>query len=141
MDMSKIALVAATATTLTLASFLAASADPTPYPAPTPTPIVVAPGVSVPGNLQNSPIVQSVLRALGGITQTTNGNTAHGRVTYFKRFSLQLQTAPGVYRQINLHQGTIIDPRGTSLTEGMTVEVAGNPQNDGSLNADSITVR
>lgn len=93
---------------------------------------------SVPPDVQNNPIVQSVLQAVGGLLQTTNGNTAHGRVTYFRRFDLQVETAPNVYRQIHLHQGTIINPRGTTLTPGMVVDVSGYAQPDRSLNADAI---
>jgi hypothetical protein len=96
---------------------------------------------SVPPDVQNNPIVQSILQAVGGLLQTTNGNTAHGRVTYFRRFELQIETAPNVYRQVHLHQGTIINPRGTTLTPGMTVDISGNAQGDHSLNADSIVAR
>ncbi|BDE07503.1 hypothetical protein WPS_27790 [Vulcanimicrobium alpinum] len=93
---------------------------------------------SVPPDVQNNPIVQSILQGVGGLLQTTNGNTAHGKVTYFRRFDLQIETAPNVYRQIHLHQGTIINPRGTTITPGMTVDVSGTAQADHSLNADSI---
>jgi hypothetical protein len=95
---------------------------------------------TVPPEIQNNPIVQSVLNAVGNILmQTTNGNTAHGKVTYFRRFDLQLETAPNVYREVHLHQGTVINPRGVSLTPGMTVDVNGSAQSDHSLNADTIT--
>jgi hypothetical protein len=97
---------------------------------------------SIPPDVQNNPIVQSVLNALGNVLlQTTNGNTAHGKVTYFRHFDLQLETAPNVYRDVHLHQGTVINPRGASLTPGMTVDVTGSAQSDHSLNADTITTR
>jgi hypothetical protein len=97
---------------------------------------------SIPPEIQNNPIVQSVLNALGSVLlQTTNGNTAHGKVTYFRRFDLQLETAPKVYRDVHLHQGTVINPRGTTLEPGMTVDVSGAALSDHSLNADSITAR
>lgn len=95
---------------------------------------------NVPSSVLNNPIVQSVMSAAGGLLQTVNGPTAHGKVTYFKRFDLQLETAPGVYRQVRLRQGTVINPRGGSIRNGMTVDVQGNPQADGSLNANSITL-
>jgi hypothetical protein len=95
---------------------------------------------NIPPEVQNNPIVQSVLNALGNVLlQTTNGNSAHGKVTYFHRFDLQLQTAPNVYREVHLHQGTVIDPRGTTIVPGMTVDVSGSAQSDKSLDADTIT--
>ena len=96
---------------------------------------------SIPPEVQNNPFVQSVLNAVGNLLQTTNGNTAHGKVTYFRRFDLQLETAPNVYREVHLHQGTVINPRGASLTPGMTVDVSGSAQSDHSLDADTITTR
>jgi hypothetical protein len=96
---------------------------------------------SIPPQIQDSPIVQSLLNAVGNLLQTTNGNSAHGKVTYFRRFDLQVETAPNVYRQVHLHQGTVINPRGATLTPGMTVDVSGSAQSDHSLNADTITAR
>jgi hypothetical protein len=96
---------------------------------------------TVPPEVKNNPYVQSVINALGGVLQTTNGNRAQGKVTFFRRFELQVETAPRVYREIHLHPGTVINPRGTTLTPGQMVEVGGAAQSDGSLNADVITVR
>jgi hypothetical protein len=96
----------------------------------------------IPQQIQDNPMVQSILNAVGNVLlQTTNGNTAHGKVTYFRRYDLQLETAPNVYRAIHLHQGTVINPRGTTLSPGMTIDVNGSPQSDHSLNADTITAR
>jgi hypothetical protein len=95
---------------------------------------------AIPPEIQNNPIVQSVLNAVGGLLQTTNGNTAHGKVTYFRRFDLQLETAPNVYREIHLHQGTVINPRGATPALGTIVDVTGAAQSDRSLNADTITL-
>jgi hypothetical protein len=104
--------------------------------AQTPTPTLP----SIPPQVQNNPIVQSVINALGNVLlQTTNGNTAHGKVKYFRRFDLQIETAPNVFRDVHLHQGTVINPRGTTIVPGMTVDVSGSPQSDHSLNADTIT--
>jgi hypothetical protein len=95
---------------------------------------------SIPPQIQNNPIVQSVLNAVGNILlQTTNGNTAHGKVKYFRRFDMQVETAPNVYRDVHLHQGTVINPRGATIEPGMTVDVNGSVQSDHSLNADTIT--
>jgi hypothetical protein len=109
-----------------------AGADPMQPPQGIPT---------IPPALQNNPYVQSLINSLGGMLQSTNGNHVQGKVTFFKRFELQVQTAPRVYREIHLHQGTIINPRGMTLTLGQTVEASGIAQSDGSLNADAITVR
>lgn len=107
-----------------------AVADPVPVPIPS----------SVPPQILNNPIVQSLMDAVGNVLlQTTNGNTAHGKVTYFKRFDLQVETAPNVYRNVHLHQGTVINPRGTTLAPGMTVDVSGVTEADHSLDADVIT--
>jgi hypothetical protein len=118
---------------LTAALWLAASnaalADPLPIP-------------SIPPEVQNNPIVQSVINAIGNVLlQTTNGNTAHGKVTFFRHYDLQVETAPNVFRDVHLHQGTVINPRGTTLAPGMTVDVSGSAQSDHSLNADTITAR
>jgi hypothetical protein len=94
---------------------------------------------SIPPSVQNNPVVQSVLNAVNGLLQTTNGNSAHGKVTFFRHFDMQVETAPNVYRDVHLHQGTVINPRGTTLTQGMTVDVSGTVQNDHSLSAETIT--
>jgi hypothetical protein len=95
---------------------------------------------SIPPQVLNNPIVQSVLNAVGNVLlQTTNGNTAHGKVTFFRRFDMQVETAPNVFRDVHLHQGTVINPRGASIVPGMTVDVSGSVQSDHSLNADTIT--
>jgi hypothetical protein len=114
---------------LWVAATSAALADPMPIP-------------SLPPDVQNNPIVQSVINAIGSVLmQTTNGNTAHGKVTYFRHFDLQVETAPNVFRDVHLHQGTVINPRGTTLVPGMTVDVNGSAQSDHSLSADTITAR
>ena len=117
------------AAVLSLASSGAALADPLPIP-------------SIPPEIQNNPIVQSVIESIGNVLfQTTTGNAAHGKITYFRRFDMQLETAPNVYRNVHLHQGTVINPRGASLAPGMTVDVSGSAQSDHSLDADTITAR
>src|SRR5579875_1443665 len=115
---------------LSLSLGAAALGDPTPAPHATPSPGVAVPDIpGVPPTVMNSPVVQSILNAAGGLLQTTNGPTAYGKITYFKRFDLQL------------HRGTVINPRGTTLQPGMTVNVSGVPQSDGSLDANTITVQ
>ncbi|HTV75315.1 MAG TPA: hypothetical protein VME66_16600 [Candidatus Acidoferrales bacterium] len=127
----KARLILFTAALLAIGTSFPAAADPSP-PAQLP---------AIPPSVLDNPYVQSVINALRGVLQTTNGNAAFGRVTYFKHFEMQVQTAPSVYREIHLHQGTVINPRGATLSPGMTVSVHGAAQGDGSLNADEIDVR
>lgn len=47
----------------------------------------------------------------------------------------------GNVMSIHLHQGTIINPRGTTLQNGMRVHVIGHPNGDGTFEADEIDVR
>lgn len=131
-------IIAAAAFLALLASGHAAFADPSPAPSSAPA-MPSIPGV--PPALTNNPYVQSVLNAVGGLLQSTNGNAAHGVVRYFKRFEMQVETAPRVYRDVHLHQGTVIDPRGTTLAPGMVVDVFGTAQRDGSLDADKIVTK
>jgi hypothetical protein len=123
--------VALAAALLSIGMSTAAFADPSPAPH----------GLQIPPSVLNNPYVQSVINALGGVLQSTNGNSAFGKVSYFKRFELQVQTAPSVFREIHLHQGTVINPRGATITPGMIVSVNGSAQSDGSLNADQIDIR
>jgi hypothetical protein len=129
---------------LALSLGTAAVAQQAPSPAPSPTPAATVPGgIKLPPSIMNNPIVQSAIQALTGTATRELGldpNWSQGRVTYFKRFELQIETAPNKYRAIHLHQGTIIDPRGTTLSEGMQVRASGVHQSDGSLNANEITV-
>lgn len=70
-----------------------------------------------------------------------DANSAYGTITYFKRFDMQLQNGPNSYRAIHLHQGTVIEPRGTMPRVGTTVSVSGYGRPDGSLEATRITVQ
>ena len=114
-------------------------------PAPTATPTVPVP---VPSGILNSQYGQAASEIIQGYLKRQRDmahNGAHGTVTFFKRFDLQVKTdplpfLPSGYRQIHLHPGTVINPRGTSLQPGMIVDVSGQSQPDGSLNADLITV-
>jgi hypothetical protein len=123
-----------------------AAADPpapSPAPAPTAAPVPGVPGVSLPPSVMNNPMVQDALRALTGAATRELGldpNWSRGRVTYFRRFEMQIETVPNKFREIHLHQGTTINPRGTTLAPGMNVRVSGVHQPDGSLNANEITV-
>ncbi len=50
------------------------------------------------------------------------------------------QYGNGNEQRIRLHQGTVINPRGTNLQNGMQLRVTGHPNNDGTFEADRIEV-
>ncbi len=116
----------------------AASAQPYPGPAPTPVSLpTVSPDIRV------DPVTRSaidlgiqIIRA----QQWKYANQASGDVTYFRRYEMQVRTGRDSYREVHLHQGTVINPRGASLQPGQRVEVGGDAQYDGSLNANVITI-
>jgi hypothetical protein len=128
--------VAVGALALSVALGSAAAADQTPVPTPPPLP-------TVPPSVKLDPYARYAIDLLGNLLrqQVLNlTNATSGRVTYFRRFDLQVQTGPNTYRDIHLHQGTVINPRGATLTPGQRVEVSGYPQSDGSLDASVITI-
>ena len=118
----------------------AAFAQTAPTPAPTAAPAAQIP--SLPSS--TSPLIQAAINAVAGRVKADLGwdaNHVRGEVTYFKRFDMQVRTAQGSYRQIHLHQGTVINPRGTSLQTGNRVDVQGTANSDGSINANQITLQ
>jgi hypothetical protein len=117
-----------------------AAADPQ-TPAPTPTPVVLP--TLAPSQPLN-PYVKMGIDLVNGLMRqqlAISANMATGRVSYFRRFEMQVQTAPNSYRDVHLHQGTIINPRGASITAGQRVSVNGLAQPDGSLDANVITIQ
>ncbi|GAC1652109.1 MAG: hypothetical protein NVS9B12_01150 [Vulcanimicrobiaceae bacterium] len=91
-----------------------------------------------------NPIVQSIINSVANQVKANFGweqNRAIGQVTYFRRFDMQVKFGTGQYRTIHLHQGTVINPRGTTIREGQRVDVRGQGGSDGSLNADTILVQ
>ena len=129
------------AAALGLGTAALAAAAPTPVPSPSATP------VSVPTLSPNShldPYAKAAIDMLGGVIRQqiqNSANSTSGEVSYFKRFDMQLQTGRNAYRVIHLHQGTVINPRGQSVTVGQRVDVSGTPQQDGSLDANVITIQ
>jgi multimeric flavodoxin WrbA len=61
-----------------------------------------------------------------------------GLVTYFNHFNMMIR-ADGTGNPVMLHQGTVINPTGTTLHPGMVVNVAGYGA-DGQFYADRINV-
>jgi len=120
-----------------------AQSTPTPSPSPWPTPSPRPSPTSI--NLPSTDTVKQIINQAIGTLQgnlqqaiLNHQNDVTGTVTYFRRFSLQIQTGSSNYRQVNLHQGTTINPTGTTLRNGMRVRVRGESQPDGSLNANEI---
>lgn len=121
-----------------LAAVLLLGATPTPTPSPSPAPVTLP---SIPPGIGN--VVQGILQKLAGdavAPYAVDPNHVRGSVTYFRRFDLQVQMPLNTYKQVHLHQGTIINPRGATLENGQTVDVRGTANSDGSLNADEITI-
>ncbi len=108
--------------------------------------VALADPPSAPAQSITTEISNAILQAVGSAGDLVNRellrvqNSAHGEVTYFKRFDLQVRTGTNAYRNVRLHQGTVIDPRGSTLAPGQTVTIYGVPQSDGALNANQITV-
>lgn len=117
---------------------LGATAFADPQPAATPIPLP-----SLPPTKSLDPVVQYGAQVLQVLIQRQNQNAQNntrGQVTYFRRFDLQIQTGANSFRTVHLHQGTEINPRGTTLQNGMTVQINGVANSDGSLNANAINV-
>lgn len=107
---------------------------PTPPPAASPNPVP-----SVPGGLE-----QDAINALGNIVKGAfgwNDNEAIGTVTFYRGYEMQVRMQLNRYREIHLHKGTVINPRGWTLQPGQTVDVRGRGNADGSLNADMVVVQ
>lgn len=121
-----------------------AQTTPAPAVAATPTPAATrSPGPlpTIPSN--TGQLVKDAIDALAGIVKAPLGwddNRAVGTVTYYRGYDLQIKLQLGKYRDIHLHRGTVINPRGATMHDGELVDVRGRGQADGSLNADYITV-
>lgn len=103
---------------------------------PTPAPTAVP---SVPPN-----IGQDAVNALSNIVRGVFGwsdSESIGTVTFYRGYDMQMKMQLDRYREVHLHRGTVINPRGYTIKPGDTVDVKGRPNSDGSLNADMIVVR
>jgi hypothetical protein len=119
---------------LSVSPAFAQTAPQTPSPAP-------APKMTVPPAAIN--VVTGIITRLAGeaaAPYNVDPNHNRGTVTYFRRFDLQIRMPLNNYRDIHLHQGTVINPRGASIEPGQVVDVVGHAQGDGSLDADTITI-
>ena len=121
---------------LVSASLASAQTAPTPAPAATPAPNPVP---SVPSGIEGDAI-----NAVGNIVKAAfgwNDNESYGSVVFYRGYEMQVKQQLNRYREIHLHKGTVINPRGYSITSGSIVDVRGRANADGSLNADMITVQ
>ncbi|MDQ6943865.1 MAG: hypothetical protein M3169_15295 [Candidatus Eremiobacteraeota bacterium] len=99
---------------------------------------------TLPPNTPNAGIIQTIIGVGAQILQrqaVNNRNNARGTVSYFKRFDMQVQCGTNCYRNVRLHQGTVINPRGATPSTGRYVDVNGHTDADGTLEADNITVQ
>jgi hypothetical protein len=122
----------------TLAGGACALAQPTPVPASSATP-APNPVPSLPAGIE-----QDAINALGNVVKSVFGwsdTESLGTVTYYRGYDMQVRLQLDRYRQIRLHKGTVINPRGYTIKNGDTVDVRGRPNSDGSLNADMIVVK
>ncbi|MBV8688877.1 MAG: hypothetical protein JOZ59_02115 [Candidatus Eremiobacteraeota bacterium] len=106
--------------------------------APAPTPVALP---TVPPGM--NPLLQAAINALASRVKADFGwepNRARGVVTFFRRYDMQVRFANGTYRDVHLHQGTIINPRGATIEVGSRVDVQGQMNGDGSLNANIISL-
>jgi len=88
-------------------------------------------------------VVQSIVQTLtqnAVAPYAVDPNHVRGTVTFFRRFDLQVRLPLNVYKNIHLHQGTVINPRGESIVPDQLVDVQGQVQPDGSINANQITI-
>jgi hypothetical protein len=116
---------------------LPAGAQTTPAPSPSPSGFP-----TIPPGVNNA--IESILQKLAGDVTAPYGvdpNHVRGVVTYFRQFDLQVRMPLNRYRDIHLHQGTIINPRGATIAPGQVVDVQGRAQGDGTLDADAITIQ
>lgn len=132
-------LLATSVLVLALGATSFAGAQSTPAPA-APTPIPVP---TLPPNTPNSAVLQTIINVGTQVLQRqmiNARNNSRGTVSYFKRFDMQVQCGTNCYRNVKLHQGTVINPRGATPGVGTYVDVNGHTDPDGTLEADTITI-
>ena len=133
-------LLATSALVLALGATTFAGAQSTPAPAAVPTPI---PAPTLPPNTTNNAVLNTILNVGQQILQRqaiNARNNVRGQVSYFKRFDMQVNCGNNCYRNVKLHQGTVINPRGATPGTGTWVDVNGHTDPDGTLEADNITI-
>lgn len=133
--------VALGAAVLSVALGAAGTATAVASPNPTPTPVNLP---TLPPDPHLDPYAKIGLDILTGAIRQSIANqqgSTSGQVSYFRRFDMQVQTGRNGYRSIRLHQGTIINPRGESISIGQQVDVSGVALSDGTIDANVITIK
>lgn len=64
-----------------------------------------------------------------------------GDIVVARPYLVQLVTPSGRYVTLHLHNGTVINPLGTTLQVGMRVSAFGTAQADGSLHTDEVDLQ
>src|SRR5579872_63683 len=103
------------------AGFAGAQQTPAPTPVPTAAPNPVP---SVPAGIE-----QDAINALGNIVKGAfgwNDNESIGTVTYYRGYDLQVRQQLNRYRDIHLHKGTVINPRGWTIRPGDNIDIRGH---------------
>jgi hypothetical protein len=109
-----------------------------------PAPAASAPPAANPVPSVPAGIEQDAVNAIGNVVKSVFGwsdTESLGTVTFYRGYEMQMRMQLDRYREIHLHNGTVINPRGYSIKTGDIVDVRGRPNSDGSLNADMIVVR
>lgn len=133
--------VVALALAVLFAACAPALAQQTPSASPSPSPAAPHALPTIPPNAGN--VVEGIVQRLAGDAAAGLGvdpNHVRGSVMYFRRFDMQIRMPLNRYESVHLHQGTIINPRGASISQGQTVDVQGRANSDGSIEADAITI-
>lgn len=136
----RLSLIATPALLLVLAASSLAGAQSS-APAAVPTPIPVP---TLPAGTPGSGTIQTIINLGQNILQhqqQLNRNNVRGTVSYFKRFDMQVQCGTNCYRNVRLHQGTVINPRGGTPAAGALVDVNGRADANGTIEADQITIQ
>lgn len=109
-------------------------------PAPPPPPVTGAPATGPGGPAANRPLPP---RPVDAIPPGPPGGPAPfgGTVVAARPYHVQIRTRDGRYVNLDLRNGTVIHPLGTTLAPGMRVAVRGVPGRNGAISTDEVDVR
>jgi hypothetical protein len=122
-----------------LAAFGSLSALATAQPAPPPPPAVGAPAPPPNGSVPAPPGTPRVM-APRPPARLSGPPPLGGIVVAARPYHVQIRTRDGRYVNLDLRNGTVINPIGTTLTPGMRVAVRGVPGVNNAIATDEIDV-